>query len=243
MPFPQGSPEWSAKVEEERYKYQSVIGSFAQFPLWQGKRVLEVGSGCGTDLLQFARHGAEAVGIDLSRRSLSLARKRQEQRGLRAGLVEADAEKLPFPSGCFDLVYSWGVIHHSPNPDKVVWEIERVLRPGGQLKAMVYHRFSYMGLRLYLKHGLLKGRPFVSLSRLFSQYQESPETKAYSRKEVVALFSAFAPLKIRPILTIEKAKLDYMGLSWMARFLPPFLASWLLVEGKKPAQEGKPGLR
>ncbi len=239
--FPEGSLEFFEKIEDERYKGQAFIHSFAQFTRWYGKKVLEIGCGCGTDLLQFARAGAEVYGIDLSKHSVELARKRFNLYGLKAEVNDGDGENLPFHAEQFDLVYSWGVLHHTPNPPKAVMEIYRVLKRGGLIKAMVYRRFSGMGLRLYLQYGLLKGKPFASLSELLSKHQESPGTKAFTIKEVKELFSPFSNLKVQPIvlpLYIEALQ-RIVRLHWLASLYPNILASWIAVEGQKPFQEEK----
>lgn len=236
IPFQEGSLEFFDKIEDERYKGQGFIHSFAQFTRWHGKKVLEVGCGCGTDLLQFARAGAEVYGIDLSKHSVELTRKRLNLYGLKADVNEGDGENLPFQTEQFDLVYSWGVLHHSPNPPKAINEIYRVLKKGGVLKAMVYRRFSGMGIRLYLQYGLLKGKPFASLSELLSKHQESPGTKAYTIKEVKRIFSPFSGLKVQPIvLPLHKEALKKMvRVQWLANIYPNILASWIVVEGQKP---------
>lgn len=110
-----------------------------------------------------------------------------------------------------------------------------MLKPGGALKVMVYHRRSLRSLQLYLRYGLLRGRPFVSLSRLISQHQENPGTKAYTIKEVRELFSAFSPLRIEPIVLpvhIEALR-QIVRVPWLANLYPRSLASWLTVEGEK----------
>jgi len=234
-PFSEGSFEFFEKIEQSRYAGQAFIHSFAQFTRWHGKKVLEVGCGCGTDLLQFARAGAEIYGIDLSQQSIELTKKRLSLYGVQAEATQADGENLPFPSEQFDLVYSWGVLHHTPNPPKAVKEIYRVLKPGGFIKAMVYRRYSGMVLRLYLKYRLLRGKPFTSLTEVTSKHLESPGTKAYTLKEVRNLFLPFSTLKVQPILLpweIERAK-DIVRIPWLVNFYPNKLASWIAVEGQK----------
>lgn len=235
-PFAEGSLEFFEKMEENRYKDQAFIHSFVQFTRWHGKRVLEVGCGCGTDLLQFARAGAEVYGIDLSQNSVELTKRRLSLYRLQAKVAQGDAENLSFPPEHFDLVYSWGVLHHTPNAPRAVSEIYRVLKPGGFMKAMVYHRYSGMGLKLYLKYGLLKGKPFTSFSEVISKYQENPGTKAFTIKEVKNLFSPFSNLKVQPILLpleIEAFK-KLVRVPWLANLYPNRLASWIEVEGQKP---------
>ncbi|MBI4333642.1 MAG: class I SAM-dependent methyltransferase [Chloroflexi bacterium] len=237
-PFAEGGLEFFEHIEDNRYRGQGFIHSFAQFTRWRGKRVLEVGCGCGTDLIQFARAGAEVYGIDLSERSVELTRKRLQLYGLQAEVAQGDAEGLLFPADYFDLVYSWGVMHHSPDLTKEVAEIFRVLKPGGRLKVMVYHRRSLRSIQLYLKYGLLRARPFVSLSKLISEHQENPGTKALTVREVKQLFSAFHDVTVHLIVLpvhIEALK-QIVRVPWLANLYPRFLASWLTVEGQKGLQ-------
>ena len=233
-PFPEGSLEFFERIEDSRYEDQSFIHSFVQFTRWRGKKVLEVGCGCGTDFIQFARAQAEACGIDMSQHSAELTRKRLHLYGLEGEVVVGDSENLPFPSGQFDLVYSWGVLHHTPDTGRAIKEIHRVLKPGGYIKAMVYRRFSTMGWAVYLKYGLLKGKPFTSLSKALSEYLESPGTQAYSMKEVKNLFSLFSGLKLQSLPIPEAAGLKGTPFLPLLRLYPSGLASWIAVEGQKP---------
>ena len=116
---------------EARYRLEPYILDFADFAAWCGKRVLEVGVGLGADHERFARAGAELWGIDLTDRAVALTQARFAQLGLISHLQVGDAENLPFEDGFFDLVYSWGVIHHSPDTAQAAREILRVLKPGG----------------------------------------------------------------------------------------------------------------
>ena len=233
MPFSEGSLEFFENMEKNRYEGQAFIHSFAQFTRWHGKKVLEAGCGCGTDLLQFARAGAEVYATDLSWHSIGLTKKRLSLYGLQAEVIQGDNENLPFSSNQFDLVYCWGVLHHTPLPRTALEEIYRVLKPGGFIKAMVYHRISMLGLESYLKQGLFKGRPFISLAEAISEGQENPGTKAFTIKEIRNLFSPFSNLKIQPILLHEVSLLKGLSVSWLMKFYPAKLASWIAVEGQK----------
>ncbi len=234
---PEGSHQFFEEIERERYLHAPSIPSFAQFSRWHGKRVLEIGTGLGTDFLQFARAGADVYGIDLSGHSLKLAKEMMHLYGKPANIVQADAEDLPFPSNFFDLVYSWGVIHHSPAPPKVVEEIYRVLKPGGVLKAMLYNRHSVTALALYVRHGLLKGRPFRSFSSVLAQFNESPGTKAYTSGELKRMFQSFSEVKIKPDPFAPKSRvLGKIKMPWLGTILPDSLGFWMLAEAVKPSQ-------
>jgi len=235
--FPEGSLQFFEAMEERRYQDEAFIHSLAQFTRWRGKKVLEVGCGCGTDLLQFARAGAEVYGIDLSQHSVELTRKHLELYGLQAEINQGDGEDLPFPSDYFDLVYSWGVVHHLPNPAKAIDEIYRVLKPGGYIKAMVYNRNSPVWLKMWLQYALLKGRVFTSLSRVISEHMESPGTKAFTMKEMKCLFHQFRELKFQPFPRPEIGFLrKYRALSWLVDLYPHKFASWMIVEGRKSSK-------
>jgi SAM-dependent methyltransferase len=130
-------------VAAHRYRVEPCIPEMAEFNRWKAKRVLEVGCGMGTDLRQFAAGGARVVGLDLTWQGIQMAKAAFELFQLTGDFVVADAEALPFKDDAFDLVYSNGVIHHTPNTAAAVHEIHRVLHTGGQARVMVYHRNSY----------------------------------------------------------------------------------------------------
>ena len=122
------------EIEAFRYFDQPFIHAFAQFTRYHGKKVLEVGFGAGTDFIPMARAGARLTGVDLTPEALAHARERITVYGLPApeALQVADAEHLPFPSDTFDLGYSFGVLHHSPDTGKALAELVRVRAPGAR---------------------------------------------------------------------------------------------------------------
>ncbi len=148
-----GTHEFFRAVEQHRYRLEPHILEMAAFGETKGKSVLEIGCGLGTDGAQFSQAGARYVGIDLSAASVNLAKQNLEQRGLPANCFVSDAEALPFADGSFDVVYSHGVLHHTPNLPAAVAEVYRVLRPGGRAIVMMYHRASlnYYGGILFLR--------------------------------------------------------------------------------------------
>ena len=113
----------------------------------------------------------------------------------------ADAESLPFAAESFDLVYSWGVLHHSPDTPRAIAEAWRVLRTGGNARIMIYHKRSLVGYMLWLRYGLLAGKPWRSLNDIYGNHLESPGTKAYTVDEARRLFGRFSEVKISTILT------------------------------------------
>ena len=140
---PPGSRRFYELVEEHRYQKEWHIPMAAGFAQSTNLRVLEVGCGLGTDGAQFANAGADYTGIDLTQAAVDLAKQRFELFDLPGTFRVADAEGLDFPDDSFDLVYSHGVLHHTPDTAGAIREIHRVLRPGGRAIVMLYHRDSY----------------------------------------------------------------------------------------------------
>lgn len=185
----------------ERYRLEPYILDFASFQSAANRDVLEIGVGLGADHQRFAEAGARLTGVDLTDRAIQHVRRRLELFGLRSSLKTDDAERLSFKDGEFDVVYSWGVIHHSPDTARAVSEIHRVLKPGGTARIMIYHKWSLVGYMLWVRYALLKLRPFTSLSEIYSRYLESPGTKAYTVDEARQMFSAFSRVDVSTVLT------------------------------------------
>ena len=190
-----------ANQSEKRYLLEPYINNFADFENSTDKIVLEIGVGLGADHQRFAEAGAILYGIDLTERAITNTKKRLQLLGLASQLAEGDAEHLAFSDNFFDIVYSWGVIHHSPATPNAIYEIYRVLKPGGEARIMIYHTNSFVGYMLWLRYALLKARPFTSLKTIYANYLESPGTKAYTIKEANKLFEAFSSVSIETKLT------------------------------------------
>jgi ubiquinone/menaquinone biosynthesis C-methylase UbiE len=184
-----------------RYRLEPYIETFADFSNARGKRVLEIGVGLGADHQRFAEAGAMLSGIDLTGRAVEHVQRRFRMLGLHSNLAVGDAENLRFPDGSFDFVYSWGVLHHSPDTLKAFAEAHRVLRPGGTAKIMIYQTWSLVGLMLWMRYGLLRLRPWMTLAEIYARYLESPGTKAYTVKQVRQLCAAFSSVDVRVVLT------------------------------------------
>ncbi|HKY22400.1 MAG TPA: class I SAM-dependent methyltransferase [Vicinamibacterales bacterium] len=238
VPIAPGSREFFDAMERHRYTVEPFIRPFANFQHWAGKTMLEIGCGAGTDHLQFARAGARACAVDVSSQSVALTRRRLAAYGFGAERVlVGDAEHLPFSSSSFDLVYSWGVLHHSPDTPRTVREVYRVLRPGGDVRIMLYHRFSLVSLQFYLKYGLFRGQPFRSINAIMAAHQESPGTKVYSCAEVRQMFGGFEAVTVSPVLTpydLRSGRKPFLP-KWAGHFLPNGLGYFLLMSGRKPA--------
>lgn len=195
-----GSREFFEEVERHRYQeYAPWMPDVMGFNEHAGERLLEVGCGMGTDLLQFARGGAICTGVDLTPRSIEISRHRFELYGVPGTFLIADGERLPFPDGSFDVVYSNGVLHHTPDTEGAVQEIHRILRPGGIAKVMLYYRHSlnYWG-EIMLHRGLLRGQllrgdtPEQIMGRFVEVGEETdPLVKVYSRSQARQLFKSF----------------------------------------------------
>jgi SAM-dependent methyltransferase len=140
---PPGTRAFFERVEAHRYEKEWHIPAAAGFASSRGLRVLEIGCGLGTDGARFARAGADYTGVDLTDAAVSLARRNFELQGLPGEFRAADAENLDFADATFDLVYSHGVLHHTPDAARAVREVRRVLKPGGRAVVMLYHRDSY----------------------------------------------------------------------------------------------------
>lgn len=205
---PIGSRQYFDEVEARKYFVESHIPGFAEFERWRGKRVLEIGCGIGTDTVNFARKGASVSSVDLSEKSLELARKRVQVYGLEKNVefFAGNAEELSkvVPLETYDLIYSFGVIHHTPQPDHVLEELRRYARPGTIVKIMVYHRRSYKVASILLREG--RGR-FWALDELVAKNSEAqtgcPVTYSYSRREGRALLE-------RHGFRVQEARVDHI---------------------------------
>ena len=187
------------EIEAMRYRIEPEIFSFAQFPRYHGKKVLEVGVGAGTDFLQWVRSGAQAYGIDVTQEAITNTQQRLQLYGLQAQeLRVADAEQLPYEDTVFDLTYSWGVIHHAPEMERCLSEIIRVTKPGGTIKLMIYNKNSLFAFYRYLLAGLCKGKPFAKWDDILFHHQESLGTKAYTIKQIKQMLSRY-PVAIKRI--------------------------------------------
>lgn len=142
---PVGSKEYFEEVERKKFFVEPHIKSFSQFNLWNGKKVLEIGCGLATAGINFARYGADYTGVELSKESLALAKKRFEVYGLQGNFYEGNAENLSdfLPNEKYHLIYSWGVIHHTPHPEKVIEQVKKYLYKNGTFKLMLYASNSW----------------------------------------------------------------------------------------------------
>jgi len=191
-----GTPEFFALLEAHRYRKEWHIPVAANFAGTRGLKVLEIGCGMGTDGAQFAKAGADYTGIDLTEAAIELARKRFALSHLNGEFRVSDAENLDFDDESFDLVYSHGVLHHTPDIAAAVSEIHRVLKPRGQAIVMLYHRGSYnyrIGIRVLRRVGarLLKSQSGIKIvHRLTGEPVDSLREHAASLRNANGKFSA-----------------------------------------------------
>jgi 2-polyprenyl-3-methyl-5-hydroxy-6-metoxy-1,4-benzoquinol methylase len=233
-PKPVGTREYFDEVEARKYLVEPHIPAFAAFPTWRGKKVLEIGCGLGTDTINFARAGAQVTAVDLSARSLALARQRAAAYGLEVQFYQADAEELTkvVPVQPYDLVYAFGVIHHTPHPRRAITELSHYLHRDSLLKLMVYHRHSWKVLWILLKYG--KGA-FWRLDDLVARHSEAqtgcPVTYTYSCQSVKRLLAGFRILSMQvdhifPYKISAYTRYRYEKV-WYFRGLPGPVFRWL----------------
>jgi ubiquinone/menaquinone biosynthesis C-methylase UbiE len=222
--------EWFEKIETHRYQVEPFIHSVAQFSRHHGKKVLEVGVGAGTDHLQWARAGAQCFGVDLTQAAIDTTRARFAMYGFTSELQRLDAEELPFPDASFDIVYSWGVIHHSEKPEVIIKEILRVLKPGGNFVGMLYGRRSPLVFKFWVKHALLKGRPWKSFADVVWDKVESVGTKSYTVSELRSMFSGFSQTETIPLITTYDT--DHWP-RWISKFFPDSWGWFIGIRAKK----------
>ena len=197
---PRGTSEYYADIEAAKERLEPFVHRYAEFERWRGREVLEIGCGVGTDSVRFARAGAVLTAVDLTDTAVGLTRGWLDAEALPGTVLQADAERLPFPDGSFDLVYSWGVLHHTPDTARALAEVRRVLRPGGEARIMLYNRRSFFAAGAWIRYGLLRGRG-LSMASVLAAHLESPGTKAFTRRELETLFARFASAEIETVTT------------------------------------------
>jgi ubiquinone/menaquinone biosynthesis C-methylase UbiE len=210
---PIGTRAYFDEVERRKYLVEPHIPSFAQFESWKGKRVLEVGCGIGTDTINFARAGANVTAVDLSEKSLQLARERAKIFNLEKAITfyQANAEELSksVPVEVYDMVYSFGVIHHTPNPSAAFAQIRRYMDRSSELRAMLYAKTSW-------KNIMIEGG--------FDQPEAQsgcPVAFTYTQPEVRELLEGYKITDIRqdhifPFVVEKYVKYEYEVVPWFA---------------------------
>jgi ubiquinone/menaquinone biosynthesis C-methylase UbiE len=219
-------------IEKDRYEnYAPWMRKFINFNAYGGKKVLEVGVGQGTDLVQFAKAGADVSGIDITPRHLNLAAHNFAARGLNAQLQQAPAAAIPFDKSVFDVVYSFGVLHCTDDTVRSISECHRVLKPGGEFILAMYHKYSFFHAYTILVNGLLRGKlrrlGYKGLMSLVESGADGittvPLVKTYSRSQLRNILEDFREVRIhvRHLTPSDFGKLRHV--------IP---ASWAELAGK-----------
>ena len=231
---PVGTREYFDEVEERKYFVEPHIPRFADFARWKGKKVLEIGCGIGTDSINFARAGADVTLVDLSEESIALCRKRFDVFGLKASFYAGDAEDLSsfVPVEKYDLIYSFGVIHHTPHPERVFDQLEQYCKPETELRIMLYSKWSWKVLWIIFGYG--KGQLWKAdqIVRENSEAQfGSPVTFTYTFDGVRRLMRDYRVESIRkdhifPYRIDKYVKYEYEWV-WYFRWMPMPLFRWL----------------
>lgn len=235
---PIGTKAYFDEVEARKYFVEPHIPRFAEFESWNGKKVLEIGCGIGTDTMNFARHGAKVTAIDLSEESLNIARQRAEVYGLehRIAFYQGNSELLAeiVPVEAYDLIYSFGVIHHTPHPQNVIEQIRAYTHAQSCVKIMVYNQYAWKVFWILLTYG--KGR-FWKLPELVAQYSEAqtgcPITYTYTKRTASELLKTggFRVTDIWvdhifPYRFPDYTQYRYVKV-WYFRWLPKVFFRWL----------------
>lgn len=212
IPYPPGSAEFFAFYDRLREANESPEFSRAlhEYPAFRGKKVLDAGCGNGYVLWRYALEGARVTGIDLTETAVSISRKRFALAGLPGNFLVGNAETLPFEDGTFDCVCSMGVLHHTPDTARAMGEVHRVLKRGGRLIVMFYHRNSAAyRLRMPLVR-LLTGK---SIRRQVNEVDGSgnPKGDVYSRRELRDLLAPFVRIEMSAGLLTGEMILPKIG--------------------------------
>ncbi len=231
---PAGTKEYFDEVEARKYFVEPHIPGFAEFDRWKGKLVLEVGCGIGTDSINFARAGAKLTVTDLSAESLAMTRKRFEVFGLDANFYQANAEQLSatVPVEEYDLIYSFGVLHHTPNPEAAFAEILKYCGPHTELRVMLYSKWCWKVLWIIAKFG---HGAFWKADELVARYSEAevgcPVTYYYTFAGVKRLLQGLAVERIWkdhifPYRIEDYVQYRYVRV-WYFRWMPRAVFRWL----------------
>ncbi|NJD38936.1 MAG: class I SAM-dependent methyltransferase [Geobacter sp.] len=234
-PSPVGTKQYFDEVEARKYLVEPHIPLFAEFEKWKGKKVLEIGCGIGTDTMNFARAGAQVTAVDLSTESLALAKKRAEVFGLdNITFYQANAERLSdyVPVDRYDLVYSFGVIHHTPHPERVIEQIHQYLDKDSIFKIMVYHRRSWKVFWMQMKYGK---KPGETLDELIARYSEAetgcPVTYSYTSGTIKEFLKGFEITDMKVDHIFPYSIPEYINYRyekvWYFNYLPSSLFRWM----------------
>jgi ubiquinone/menaquinone biosynthesis C-methylase UbiE len=182
---PVGSRGFFEDLDQYHFEKLHHLPRLIDFSAWSGRSVLEVGCGAAVDLARFAKGGARATGVDIAASAIELAKANFQQQGLQADFRVANGEALPFPDETFDLVYAHGVVQYTADPQRLVNEVHRVLKPGGEAIFQVYNRISWLNaLSKVMMVGL--------------EHDDAPVLLKFTIGEFRRLLSAFSSVRIEP---------------------------------------------
>lgn len=201
----ENTKEYYDEIQKQRYsKFYPYLIKLAEFNEHPNEKVLEVGCGQGTDLLQFVKGGAKVWGVDLTEPAIKKTREMFKVYNYKVRLKHLDAEDLNiFGDNFFDVVYSFGVIHHTPNPQKMIDEIHRVLKPNGKAIIMIYGKGLGWWCRLFLFifTGKFLKYSFQEFINIHSEYKGNcPLVRIYSVRQAQKLFKDFSKAQIKKLL-------------------------------------------
>ncbi len=181
-----GSKKYFDQVEEKKYKVEPHIKEFVDFPRWRNKTVLEIGCGIGTDAINFMRNKSYYEGTDLSNESIKIAKRRFDVFGFKSNFYEGNAEELSkfVPIKKYDLIYSFGVIHHSPCPENIISEIKKYMDKNSELMIMLYAKNSWKNFMIE-----------ADLDQPEAQYG-CPIANTYTKDDVRTLLKGFDIISI-----------------------------------------------
>jgi len=182
---PVGTPGFFRELDDYRFAKLQYLPRLVDFSAYRGKTLLEVGCGAGIDLARFARAGAQVTGVDLSTTAIELARQNLDQRGLQADLRVMNGEALEFPDETFDVVYAHGVLQYTADGGKMVAELYRVLKKGGEAILMVYNKYSWLSL-------------MSLLTKVPLEHADAPVLRKFSIGEFRQLLKPFASYRLVP---------------------------------------------
>jgi len=191
----EGTLDYFREIALHRYNIQyRYIPSIAEFDSWKNKNVLEIGCGVGTDGLQYARNGANYTGVDLTKRAVETAKKHFKLFGVDGKFIQTNAERLPFDDNTFDLVYSFGVLHHTPNFQDAFDEVHRVLKPGGKAIVMLYARgWKHYFFRVFIHGFLLFEFLRFGIQKTYDRNSDGKSlTYIFSKSQIKNIFSNFS---------------------------------------------------
>jgi len=222
------SKEYLDEVRQNLFHYEYHLMPFLHRVARAGRTVLEVGCGMGMDLAELAKLGCQVTGIDLSPQSLQVAQRYFTLLGLKAELRVSNAEALDFRDATFGVVYSFGVLHHTPNIERALSEVYRVLRPGGTAFLMLYSRYSLNNL----VHVLLR-IPYESPR---NWQTDAPITRTFSKRELQHLLRNFAQVHVKKAYLFGAGWRPLADIvpQWVNSSLGRFLGWHWMIEAQKP---------